>query len=205
MSCRYLIDEPCVTSDTSSDSFLQTRVTLIEPILRLALPSTRHETLKATASVLRGSIYIWLHEAFSYQGDFAILFQSLFGATCSELDLFLYPMIMYRSDLCRVWLDTRRIHELGPCFRLRWQEESALNPGGMFDEFGLAVQNDIQSVEPMEDPNAVFLDTMYSLTSLIRLHVYLSAQESTQFPAVEVESLNVVQLTGILREVSARA
>lgn len=80
---------------------------------------------------------------------------------------------------------------------------NALSPGGMFGEFGLPGQNDIQSVEPIEDLNAVFIDTMYSLTSLVRSHVYLSAQESPQFPAIEVKNVNVVQLTGILREVSA--
>jgi hypothetical protein len=202
--CRHLIDEPLIADDTSSDSFLQARATLIEPILRLTLPSIRYKTLRATASIIRNSIHIWVHETFIYQDDFAFFFQSLFGATFSEVDLFLHPLVIYRHDLCRVWLETQRIHELGPCFRLRWEAETALSAGELFGEISPSEGTDLRLIEPVADLSAVFIDTMHSLASLIRFCVYLAAQEDVQFPALAVGKLNFLLLTGILREVGAR-
>lgn len=190
--CRYLIDEPLIANDASID-YSQTRATIIEPIIWLSLPSVRYGRLKATASIVYGEIFIWTHETFDYQDGFVILFQALFGATFTELELRL-PMVIFRRDLRRIWLSTRPNYETGPVFRIRWEET---------DRF--AFPDDVAFLNswtgPMEHVDAVFIDTLHSLASLSRAHVYL-APGGIQFPSLEVENLDRISLTRILREVS---
>jgi hypothetical protein len=183
------------------DDFLAIRARSIEPIIRLFLPSIRQGTLKATAADIHGQIYMWIHEAFDYHQDFDLLFQSLFGASFTEMDLRFYPITVFRHDLRCTWLTTRPNYETAPIFRIHW--EGSEQTTALRSADGVVQAFEVYQSRPLDNLDNIFIETLKSFASLSRPHVYLS-ERAMQFPTVQIATLRVTQLTRILRTVRAR-
>jgi hypothetical protein len=197
----YLIHETFLSLNMLVDDFVEIRAKRIEPIIEAFLPSVSSGTLKATVADVHGQIYVWIHEAFDYHRDFIILFQSLFGVTFTEMDLRFYPITVFRHDLRSTWLTTRTDYATAPVFRIRW--EASEHTTALRSADGVVQAFEADQRRPLENLGAIFIETLNSFASLSRSYIYLS-EGGIQFPAVEIETLSVTQLTRILREVRAR-
>jgi hypothetical protein len=184
----------------SHNNFLAIRATLIEPIIRQYLPSASDGTLKATVCGIHAYLYVWIHESFDYSQDFIILFQRLYGSIFTDFNLRFHPLTVFRHDLRWTWLTTQSYLEASHVFRVHWEANghtTALrSTDGSVQAFG------VNQRQPLENLDAIFIETLDSFASLSRANMYLPVGY-TQFPKVEIASLNVTQFTSILREVRA--